>query len=116
MQEESTKVAIDSYYIPQKVAAFTRSYLPCSSEMEASEVFTDEKLRRYFQAYPIPTVGDLLIPYLDALEAEGFHLQTSVTGEPAIFVVAHNVMPTLLPGLLTAEEEKEEEGSTELTL
>lgn len=103
MSEEKASVTLDSYYIPQKVAAFCRSYVPCTDEMTAETVFTDFKLRQYFQAYPIPSVGDLLIPYMDALEAEGFHLQTSITGEPAIFVKANVVERPLLPGILSDE-------------
>lgn len=100
MAEESNKVTVDDYYIPQKVEAFCRSYCPCETESEASEVFTDDKLRRYFQAYPLPGVGDILIPYLNALEVEGHLLQTSITGEPVLFVSEKlGSHQSLLPGL-----------------
>jgi hypothetical protein len=86
MEDEKPSLTLDAYFIPQKVAAFMHSYAPCTEEAAATDVFNDARLRHYFQAYPISGLGDLLIPYLDALEAEGFLLQTSITGEPAIFV------------------------------
>lgn len=109
MEKETEKCKLDDFYIPQKVSAFCRSYVSCATEREADEVFTDDKLRRYFQAYPVPGVGDLLLPYLDALEEEGFHLCTSVIGEPAIFVCTNIGIDStpLLPGLTDLREVEE---------
>lgn len=103
--EDAEKVTLDSYYIPQKVQAFCKSYMPCEHETEAVEIFTDAKLREYFQAYPMPSVGDLLAPYLEALEGEGYVLKTSVTGEPAIFVTQQVNTPLLLEGLTDDEND-----------
>lgn len=110
MAKKDPEPTLGSYYIQQKVEAFTRSYTPCSSEMDASEVFTDAKLRRYFHAFPIPSLGDLLIVYLNALEEEGFLLQTSVTGEPAIFVQENHPHQGLLPGLTSCDNEERRGG------
>lgn len=109
MEKETEKCKLDDFYIPQKVSAFCRSYVSCPNERDADEIFTDDKLRRYFQAYPVPGVGDLLLPYLDALEEEGFHLCTSVIGEPAIFVCTNIGVGSdhLLPGLTDSEEDDE---------
>lgn len=109
-EKEEEKVTLESYYIPQKVKAFVNSFVPCYSEGLASEVFTDAKLRRYFQAFPIPSLGDLLITYLDKLEEHGFHLQTSITGEPAIFVQEHPAQQQLLPGLTSCDNEEQRGG------
>lgn len=109
-EKEEERVTLDSYYIPQKVKAFANSFVPCYSESLASEVFTDAKLRRYFQAFPIPSLGDLLIVYLNALEQEGFLLQTSVTGEPAIFVQENHPHQGLLPGLTSCDNEERRGG------
>lgn len=102
---EEPKVSLINYFIPQKVRAFARSYTPCDSELSASDVFTDAKLRKYFQAYPIPGMGDLLIAYIDALDEEGFHLQTSITGEPAIFATANTDDAQMLLDMLSLEQE-----------
>lgn len=106
MKEEEQN-ALESYCIMQKVDAFARSYSPCASEQEATEVFSDVKLRQYFQAYPIAGVGDVLIPYIDKLEDAGFDLRTSITGEPAIFVCERKFEQKLLDGLTEEETERQ---------
>ena len=108
------QVSLTDYYIPQKVSAFIRSFAPCDTEAEATEVFNDHRLRQYFQAYPIPMVGDLLTLYIETLDQNGYPLQTSVTGEPAIFVTTKEVENPLLTGLLTPEETTDEENTAHL--
>ena len=86
--ESDSKVSIDDFVITKKVDAFCDGFTPAKSEKEADIVFTDAKLRKYFQAYP-RNIGDPLIVYVDLIAKKGFHLQTSIIGEPAIFV-KHN--------------------------
>ena len=102
-------LTLQNFYIPQKVDAFCNSYLPCEDERNAREVYTDAKLRIYFQASIIPMLGDLLTLYINELDARGFHFHTSVTGEPAIFVRERVVSVNLLPGLLACGENGEED-------
>lgn len=79
--------SLRAFVIEAKVAAFAYAYSPCSFEHEADEVFTDEKLRKYFNAYP-RTTGDPLVLYIDEhLLPLGFRMSHSaLLGEPAIFV------------------------------
>lgn len=85
-EEEGKGVSIDDFIITQKVDAFCGTYIPIEEEQAADEVFTDTKLRKYFQAYP-RNIGDPLAGYLDMLTGKhGFKMQTSITGEPALFV------------------------------
>lgn len=85
-EEEGKGVSIDDFIIVQKITAFCDSYFNVEEESQADEVFTDIKLRKYFQAYP-RNIGDPLIGYLDMLtQKHGFKMRTSITGEPAIFV------------------------------
>lgn len=79
--------SLRAFVIEDKVSAFAYAYSPCMSESEADEVFTDEKLRKYFNAYP-RTTGDPLVLYIDEhLSPLGFRMSHSVLlGEPAIFV------------------------------
>lgn len=85
-EEEGKGVSIDDFVIPQKVEAFCDTYIHVEEERLADEVFTDTRLRKYFQAYP-RNIGDPLIGYLDMLtKKHGFKMQTSITGEPAMFV------------------------------
>lgn len=88
MSEESEKkeaVSLDDFVSPHKVKAFTMAYIPVETESMADEIYTDTRLRRYFQAFP-RNIGDPLITYLDLLEEHGFVLRNSITGEPALFV------------------------------
>lgn len=94
-KEESKGVDMMDFVIPQKVNAFCDSYVPVNDETLASEVFTDTKLRKYFQAYP-RNIGDPLTWYIDKLECMGFNMQTSIMGEPAIFVRLMERKPTSL--------------------
>ena len=84
-EEEEVKVSMEDYFIPQKVAAFVESFEPTEVENTACEVFTDQRLRKYFQAYYITGLGDLLTLYITKLEEAGFRLRTSISGEPAVF-------------------------------
>lgn len=83
--DESAKVTIEDFVSNHKVIAFCKAYMPADAEGEGVEVFNDSHLRKYFQAYP-RNIGDPLNVYLDRLERNGFWMQTSVQGEPAIFV------------------------------
>ena len=73
------------FFIPQKVDAFIESYEPAKDDRDADEIYTDARLRQYFQAYPRPT-GDPLVDYVETLSHHGFKFKTIVTGEPAICV------------------------------
>lgn len=85
-KEKHEGLSIDDFVIPQKVNAFCEHFLPETNETSADEIFTDAKLRKYFQAYP-RNIGDPLISYLNLLEIRGgFIMRTSTIGEPAIFV------------------------------
>lgn len=79
--------SLRAFVIEGKVTAFAYQYEPCSNEQEADEVFTDEKLRKYFNAYP-RTTGDPLVLYVDEfLSNLGFRMShSSLLNEPAIFV------------------------------
>ena len=72
------------FYIPHIVDAFCSSYTEVHIETHADVVYTDTRLRSYFQAYP-RTCGDTLIPYMEELESRGWHMQTSISGEAALF-------------------------------
>ena len=82
MSEEEDHSPI--FFIPQKVDAFVTGYEPCQHEEEADDIFTEIRLRQYFEAYPRPT-GDPLVDYLEALSRYGFHMRNSILGQPAIF-------------------------------
>ena len=87
MDEKDSEAKIESFIIPQKVSAFVKQYSPAPHETMATEVFTDARLRVFFQAYPILGVGDPLQFYIESLEANGFRMRVSLSGEPALFVV-----------------------------
>lgn len=81
-QQEPMLVVID-----QLVDCFTGSYEPCYKEYDADEVFTIGKLRNFFCAYdPKPGFVDPIGEYLRILSEEGFVLQVTYEGLPAIFV------------------------------
>lgn len=82
--EESAKVSIEDFVSTHKVVAFCQSYMPCDAEGDGVEVFNDARLRKYFQAFP-RNIGDPLNVYLDMLQRNGYVMQTSIQGEPAIF-------------------------------
>lgn len=86
-QQTDPFVALRTFVIESKVVAFAYKYEPCNSEADADETFTDEKLRKYFNAYP-RTTGDPLVLYVDELLANlGFRMShSSLLNEPAIFV------------------------------
>ena len=84
-EPENRGVSIDDFVSTSKVTAFCAAYKPAKCEKDADDVLTDIKLRKYFQAYP-RNIGDPMNIYLDLLEEKGFRLQTSISGEPAIFV------------------------------
>lgn len=79
--------SLRAFVIEAKITAFAYAYEPASSEEDADEVFTDEKLRKYFNAYP-RTTGDPLVLYVDEhLTPLGFRMShCEVLGEPVIFV------------------------------
>ena len=79
--------SLRAFVIQSKVSAFASQYDPCNSEADADEVFTDDKLRKYFNAYP-RTTGDPLVLYVDEyLAALDFRMShSSLLNEPAIFV------------------------------
>lgn len=86
-EEKDPRESLRAFVIEAKVSAFAYAYEPVNSEEEADEVFTDEKLRKYFNAYP-RTTGDPLVLYVDDhLLSLGFRMAHSqLLGEPAIFV------------------------------
>lgn len=86
-QEVVPEAKIESFFIRQKVSAFVEQYSPAPREAMATEVFTDARLRVFFQAYPILGLGDPLQLYIESLEANGFRMRVSLSGEPALFVV-----------------------------
>lgn len=79
--------SLRAFVIESKVYAFAYQYEPCDDEDAADEVFTDEKLRKYFNAYP-RTTGDPLVLYVDELLTNlGFRMShSSLLNEPVIFV------------------------------
>lgn len=79
--------SLRAFVIESKVTAFAYQYESVVNEEEADEVFTDEKLRKYFNAYPRAT-GDPLVLYVDEfLNNLGFRMAHSLLlNEPAIFV------------------------------
>lgn len=86
-EEQDPLETLRMFVIQSKVTAFAYAYDPCDNELEADEVFTDQKLRKYFNAYP-KTAGDPLMIYVDEhLYPLGFRMMHSAAlGEPAIFV------------------------------
>lgn len=79
--------SLRAFVIEAKVSAFAYAYDPANGENDCDEVFTDEKLRKYFNAYP-RTNGDPLVLYIDEhLIPLGFRMSHSVAmGEPVIYV------------------------------
>lgn len=82
--EDAPKVTIDDFVSTHKMVAFCMTYIPVEVESADCEVFNDARLRKYFQAWP-RSIGDPLNRYLELLEKNGFRMQTSLQGEPAIF-------------------------------
>lgn len=73
--------------IEQLVEAFLEAYDPCYDEWHADETFTMSKLRQFFNAFaPTPGNVDPIKEYLDMLTANGFTMQVTCDGLPAIFV------------------------------
>lgn len=83
--DDDEKSALTEFYSKAKLEAFVNSFAAVTRESSADEVFNEIKLRAYFQAYPRP-VGDVFTLYLEELSNCGFVLQTSITGELALFV------------------------------
>lgn len=84
-KQNQPSVTMEDFIIPQKVDAFTQTYSPVNTQTQTCEVFNDARLREFFKAVPIPGLGDPLVDYLEMLEARGFFMRVSLTGEPAIF-------------------------------
>lgn len=84
-KQNQPSVTMEDFIIPQKVDAFTQNYKPVDTQTQTCEVFNDARLREFFKAVPIPDLGDPLVDYLEMLEARGFFMRVSLTGEPAIF-------------------------------
>ena len=84
--QEEAKVTLRDFYIEQKVTCFCDTYNDCESERDADEAYNCARLRKYFEAYAVPGLGDLLSEYLSELQSRGFVFRTSIAGEPAIFV------------------------------
>lgn len=107
------KVTIEDFVSVHKVQAFCRTYQPVDNEQEADDVMTDARIRKYFQAFP-RNIGDPLIWYLDTLARNGFQLQTSSLGEPALFVRRKHearVASRLLDDVFGSDEQKNLEQS-----
>lgn len=83
--ERMEMLALESLVSEEKIEAFMECYENTDSECLAQKVFTDEKLRSFFGAYPIPGIGDPMAGYLKELAGNGFRMHVSVSGEPAIF-------------------------------
>ena len=79
-------VSINDFIVLQKIQAFTDAYEPAGEEGFNTYSFDDRKLREFFKAYPIPSVGDPLSAYIDSLEMYGFTLNIGLSGEPVIIV------------------------------
>ncbi|MDD3040911.1 hypothetical protein [Bacteroides sp.] len=109
-QNESKSVSISDFIITQKVDAFHNTYVNTEDESTADNVFTDSKLRKYFHAYPL-SMGDPLAEYINLLGNHGFKMQTSITGEPAIFVRLNRVKNNF--ALEDAFGKENEEGQNE---
>lgn len=79
--------SLRAFVIESKVTAFAYAFDPAKGEDDCDEVFTDEKLRKYFNAYPRAT-GDPLVLYIDEhLTPLGFRMTHSqAMGEPVMFV------------------------------
>ena len=85
-EEAGAGASLSDFVIPNKVEAFCRCYKPVTSPTEMVEVFTDTKLRQFFNAWTCP-IGDPLIEYLCMLRAQGFVMTADpATSEPAIVV------------------------------
>ena len=84
--QEQAGTKLEDYIVPAKIDAFVRHYKPCDSEEMAEEVFTDARLREFFKAWPCG-LGDPLAIYMARLDHEGYQMDVSITGEPALFVV-----------------------------
>lgn len=84
-EQEKQGTTLEDFVVPQKVRAFSEAYEGVDDERMATDIFDDARLRQFFKAYP-NSMGDPLTIYLDRLEDNGFRLQVSATGEPAIFV------------------------------
>ena len=86
-EEKDPRESLRAFVIEAKVSAFAYAYSPADSELDADEVFTDEKLRKYFNAYP-RTTGDPLVLYIDEhLTPLGFRMSHSeALCEPVIYV------------------------------
>ena len=85
MEKESNEPIL--VIIEPLIECFTGNYDPCFDEYEADEVFTVGKLRTFFCCYdPKPGFADPIGEYLRILSEEGFVLQITSEGLPAIFV------------------------------
>lgn len=76
-----------NFVVESKVDAFCSVYEPAEEESASDDMFTDERLRKYFAAYP-RSEGDPLCIYVDELlRPRGYIMQHSlVLCEPVIFV------------------------------
>ena len=84
--DEEKKATLEDFYIYEKVRAFCNKYEPATEQTFNSEVFNEERLREFFKAYAIPSHGDPLKLYMDDLNAHGYSMSVSISGEPAIIV------------------------------
>lgn len=87
MEQEQNKVTLEDFCFSQKVEAFIERYRPSDTQTEICEVFNDARLREFFKAIPLPGLGDPLKVYMEWLNAAGFKMHVSITGEPAIFAI-----------------------------
>lgn len=86
-EEKDPREALRLFVIEAKVSAFAYQYEPCNNPIEADRSFTDDQLRKYFNAYP-KSVGDPLSIYIDEhLLPLGFRMvHDEILCEPVIFV------------------------------
>lgn len=94
-QQDESKESLNDYFVEQKVTCFCDTYEDCAEERKADEVYTSSRLRKYFEAYYISGLGDLLTVYVNQLVQRGFLFRTSITGEPAIFVKQKNTSSSI---------------------
>lgn len=86
LNPEKDGASLEDFIVPQKIAAFADAYEPCRTD-EATDKFTDARLREFFKAY-VCNYGDPLSVYLDRLAnlSPPFVMEVSITGEPALHV------------------------------
>lgn len=84
--DETEKVTILDFVIPEKIDAFCREYTFVGKFQEGCTMYNDSKLREFFKAYVCPH-GDPLQWYVSQLAERGYYLTVDILPEPAIYVM-----------------------------